>query len=43
MMRVFIADDEEIIGMASATALKRSRNAFCLQVKRRTAKWHCLC
>lgn len=43
MMRVFIADDEEIIRDGTCNALKRSRNAFCLQVKRRTAKWHCLC
>ena len=43
MMRVFIADDEEIIRDGIRNCIERSRNAFCLQVKRRTAKWHCLC
>ena len=35
MMRVFIADDEEIIRDGIRNCIEKER--------RRTAKWHCLC
>lgn len=43
MMRVFIADDEEIIRDGIRNCIEKEQERFLLQVKRRTAKWHCLC
>ena len=43
MMRVFIADDEEIIRDGIRNCIEKEQERFCLRVKRRTAKWHCPC
>ena len=43
MMRVFIADDEEIIRDGIRNCIEKEQERFLFAVKRRTAKWHCLC
>ena len=43
MMRVFIADDEEIIRDGIRNCIEKEHDGFCLPEKRRTAKWRFPC
>ena len=39
MMRIFIADDEDISGIRNC--IEKSKKSFCLQARRRMARWRC--